>query len=536
MRVVALFRVSTEKQADEGASLDAQERTYRQLAEEHGWETVAEFRGCESASQAATDRRVLQEVLDCIRSAEPDAIYVHEQSRLTRGDELEVALLMRELSEQGLSIIIRGVVRNLASLDERFMVAVQGLIDRTESERIKERALRGKRELARQGKKNSGPSPFGYRNPQRGDSDRGRLQIVEDQAEVIRKIYQLTAAGSTARNVSKHLNALGIPSPRGGKWGKSTITRILINPAYMGVHVTNGWEAEPGSRTFRFDPHREGAIWVDDAHEPIIAADVWRSVNTRSAPPRTLDPHMLTGILWVDGHRYSSDATRGRRFYVARTPRDRRPWLDLDETNSVVWRAFCDVGRDPKIVEGLIREARAQADQDGLHDEIDRCAAAVTKAKSRLDRLIEMRADGEITRSVFRTKTEDSRRELAGHEQALAGLQRRTSSLDTDLIARVIAAVRTLTQDDRRLDARQRRRILFSAAQRIEAEVHRVDQKQQRGLGGQYLPGSPGRRWVIDRVRFHLCPSIAGGSSGDKRLAQASPHCGLLLQRQRSLV
>jgi DNA invertase Pin-like site-specific DNA recombinase len=50
MRVVALFRVSTEKQATDGASLDAQERAYRAMADRSGWTTVQEFKGCESAS------------------------------------------------------------------------------------------------------------------------------------------------------------------------------------------------------------------------------------------------------------------------------------------------------------------------------------------------------------------------------------------------------------------------------------------------------------------------------------------------------
>ncbi len=151
MRVVGLFRVSSEKQANEGASLDAQEHRYHELASANGWTTVAEFRGCESATQAATERRVLQDVLACIRDLCPDALYVHEQSRLTRGDELEVATLFRELKEQQIKIIVGGVIRDLASIDERFMVGIQSLVDRAESERIKERMRRGKRQKGREG-------------------------------------------------------------------------------------------------------------------------------------------------------------------------------------------------------------------------------------------------------------------------------------------------------------------------------------------------------------------------------------------------
>ena len=67
MRVVSLYRVSTERQENEGASLDAQQRRYRELAKTHKWTTVAEFRGQESAAKAASERLVLQQVLACLR-------------------------------------------------------------------------------------------------------------------------------------------------------------------------------------------------------------------------------------------------------------------------------------------------------------------------------------------------------------------------------------------------------------------------------------------------------------------------------------
>jgi DNA invertase Pin-like site-specific DNA recombinase len=106
MRVIPLFRVSTERQASEGASLDAQERKYFELQAHNAWETVEVFRGSESAAKESRERLLFQEVLAAVRRHKPDAIYVHEQSRLTRGDELDVALLLRELRERGVKVIV----------------------------------------------------------------------------------------------------------------------------------------------------------------------------------------------------------------------------------------------------------------------------------------------------------------------------------------------------------------------------------------------------------------------------------------------
>jgi hypothetical protein len=92
--------VSTQAQENEGASLAAQERRYRELAALSGWVTVAELKGQESATKAAGERLVLQRLLSLLRLEPVDAIWVYEQSRLTRADELEVALLKRELRER----------------------------------------------------------------------------------------------------------------------------------------------------------------------------------------------------------------------------------------------------------------------------------------------------------------------------------------------------------------------------------------------------------------------------------------------------
>ncbi len=213
MRVVGLFRVSTEKQEEFGTSLDSQESAFHAMARQQGWEVVATFRGCESATQAASDRRVLQQVLQCLREQEVDAIWVIEQSRLTRGDQLEAASLMRELTERGVKVSVNGTIRDPASIDDGFVMAIQSAVDHMESKRIKQRMQRGKRQRASQGKKASGPSPFGYMNPPPKDPNRGILQVVEDEAVVVRKIFKMSVDGLSDYAVAARLNEHGHPLP-----------------------------------------------------------------------------------------------------------------------------------------------------------------------------------------------------------------------------------------------------------------------------------------------------------------------------------
>lgn len=118
--VVGLFRVSTEVQEREGYSLQAQERAFARDCRAYGWRSLATFEGQETGS-ALTQRQTIHDLIAFIHTNRPDAIWVIEQSRLTRGDELDVAILLRELRETGTKVVTeRGNVIDPADLEGAF--------------------------------------------------------------------------------------------------------------------------------------------------------------------------------------------------------------------------------------------------------------------------------------------------------------------------------------------------------------------------------------------------------------------------------
>jgi DNA invertase Pin-like site-specific DNA recombinase len=515
VRVVAMFRVSTEKQANEGASLDAQERQYHELAKRMHWRTVATFRGCESATQASKERAVLQNVLACIRQTEPDAIYVHEQSRLTRGDELEVAGLLREMRERRLKIVIGGVVRDLSSLDERFMVGIQSLVDRAESERIKERQLRGKREKARKGLKNSGIAPFGYRNPPSGDPQRGRLQIVAAEAVIVRRIFGLAAEGHHTRAIARVLNSEGVASPRGGTWGKTTVLRMLTNPVYRGCHVSSGWVAKAGTRTFRFSAQRDNAIVVEDAYPPIIPALQWHKVQIVAPKPRTTKPRMLAGLMSLNGHRATGDSERRTPYY--RPPRGVHggPWITAELADTVVWQAFTKAVSTPCYLERVLADIRAKHSKADSQQEQTAIAAQIAKLEARLTRLLDMRADGEIDGVSFQSRSADTRAQIANLVQRAQRLKQASLMHDGPWIQQMFAAMRVLVTPHNALSVEDRRRVLQQSVRHVAVKARRDAQKQgKNGLGHYQKVSRP--PWTIESVTFDLAMGSSDGASCTK--------------------
>lgn len=513
MRVVALYRVSTEKQASEGASLDAQQRSYRAMAADRGWTTVGEFRGCESASQASSDRMVLQQVLASVRDAEPDAIWVIEQSRLTRGDELEVAMLLRELRERGVKLLINGVPRDLGSIDERFMVGIQSLVDRAEADRIKERMHRGKHERARQGKKNSGPAAYGYSNPLKGMPGHGTLQVVENEARAVRYIFEQRLAGKGEKTIARMLNERGVTPPRSGKWGGTTIRRILQNPLYIGVQASNVWVTERGSRSFRLDLNNPKAILVPDAHPAIIDRATWDAVHGMPKQPRTAVPRMLTGLLHINGLKAGGDSDGRKRFYTASRHGTGHPWLDIKQVEEAVWTTFASLTTGPDFVERLMHRASSTHDQEIVAREIEHLDEQIAKAERRLDNLVDMRANQEIDRETFASKTQKERQALDRLLADLAEQRSKAVAVDATLAERVVRSVQTLLAGQTRLTDEQKRAILRSVVTRIDVEATRSQAGFERGKDGR-IQGSGGHPWRIERVTIRLAVAAQGTPHG----------------------
>ncbi|MFM9957647.1 MAG: recombinase family protein [Phycisphaerales bacterium] len=503
MRVVALFRVSTEKQAEEGSSLESQQRMYHEHATKNGWKTVAEFKGHESATQAASDRRVLQQVLACIREESPDAVYVHEQSRLTRGDKLEVAMLFRELEERNVKVIVGGVVRSLANLDDSFMLDIQSAVDRAESRRIKERLVRGKREKARRGLKTGGPAPLGYRNAPPGAPGRGTLTVVPEEAVVVRKIFDLAARGLGINRIVRDLNQAGIASPRGVRWGKTTVRNILKNRAYIGVSCAGVWVAEKGSRNFRLRHDNATAVIVPDAHEAIIDRATWDAVHGRQRLPRALVPRMLTGLLFVDGSKFAGDWNKGTAYYRAARGTHGSPWLQAGLTDDAVWDAFVSLATTPEFVEGLLERASDPGQQEVVRLEIAYLEDQVGKTKRRLERLVEMRADGEIDRDHFMAKSAETRSAIERLQADLAEQRAKAVVFDGTHARRVVHAVQTLLAGKTRLTTQQKSAILRAIVRRVDVVACATGAVQQRGERGGF-GAATGPRWGVQSVSFQL--------------------------------
>ena len=159
-----------------------------------------------------------------------DLILTKSISRFAR-NTVDSLTAIRKLKEKGVEVYFEK--ENIHTMDAKgeLMITIMSSLAQEESRSISENVRWGKRKSMADGKFSLAYSRFlGYEKG--GD---GTLRIVEEEAEIIRKIYSLYLGGQTVRTIADYLTGQGVPTPSGKKqWSVSTIMSILQNEKYKG--------------------------------------------------------------------------------------------------------------------------------------------------------------------------------------------------------------------------------------------------------------------------------------------------------------
>lgn len=234
-RAAIYARVSTEDQAEHGASLDAQLREACEFAERNKLTVVAEY--VERGATGTDDRRPeFQRMLEDLAAPgnRVGTVIVVHTSRFMR-DAAKARVRKEQLRRQGVRVVsVQQPVEDDAT--GRFVEGMFELIDQLESEQIGRRTRAGMKQNAVNGYWNGSAPPFGFRVvpvPGPGGATKRKLQVEPTEAELVRRVFALYLAHNGAVEVAKQLNAGGARY-RGRLWDRDKVLRVISNPAAVG--------------------------------------------------------------------------------------------------------------------------------------------------------------------------------------------------------------------------------------------------------------------------------------------------------------
>ncbi|MBU1993012.1 recombinase family protein, partial [Patescibacteria group bacterium] len=260
-KVAIYARVSSDRQ-DIDLSVSAQLKALREYAIRNGQRVVKEYID-EAESGRSIDRPGFKQMIVAARQKPAPfmAILVWKLSRFARNREDSI-IYKSLLRKQGIQVVsINEPVEDTPS--GRLLEGIIEVIDEFYSANLSQDVLRGMKENAGRGFCNGGRAPYGYIRVkvQDGDTPRTKLEPDPKTAPIIQRIFRECFRGKGLKTIARELNADGLLSSTGKKWGATSIEKIVRNEAYTGVLV---WGKRPRvqSATNSIDPLRIEDAWV----------------------------------------------------------------------------------------------------------------------------------------------------------------------------------------------------------------------------------------------------------------------------------
>jgi len=273
----------------EGETLARHENSLKDLAKRMHINLCSIYKEIVSG-ETISSRPVMQQLLSEVEQGMWTGVLVMEVERLARGDTIDQGIVSQCFKYSNTKIITPIKTYDPCDeFDEEYFEF--GLfMSRREYKTINRRLQRGREASAREGKFVGSIAPFGYRKVKIPNDKGYTLEIIPEDAKVVKLIYKLYTEGSTDENgiytplgmqaVARKLNEMHIPPIRHDYWQKETIKDIITNPTYCGK-IRWGYRKKVkktlnGERiTSRPINYNNDCILVDGMHEAIISEEIF---------------------------------------------------------------------------------------------------------------------------------------------------------------------------------------------------------------------------------------------------------------------
>ncbi|RYE51238.1 MAG: recombinase family protein, partial [Sphingobacteriales bacterium] len=202
-------RVSTESQVLSGTSLTTQKEKGIQFAIEQNLKyQVYEDAGL-SGSLSVAQRPALNQLMLDVFEGKIKTVWLIDLDRLSR-EKIEGSIILNDLLEYGVQLVVNNQVQDLHDENNNLLVGIRLLFADYERSKIKTRMQRGIVKAGQNGVALGSYMPLGYYKTE----DR-MIEIKEDEADVVRYMFDLYLQGLSTAQISKRLNDEGIPTKRG---------------------------------------------------------------------------------------------------------------------------------------------------------------------------------------------------------------------------------------------------------------------------------------------------------------------------------
>lgn len=380
MNAVIYARYSSHSQTEQ--SIEGQLRDCHEYARRYNINIVGEYVD-RAVSGMTDDRPNFQRMITDAAKKQFQRVIVWKLDRFAR-NRYDSAIYKHKLKQHGVRVI--SAMENVGEGDES--VLLEALLEASAeyySLDLKKKIKRGQRENISKGRFCGGPIPYGYKHVE------GKLVIDEKIAPIVRYVFEQYATGVPMKEIIGELKKRGVRGLRGGELSYTTFSRIIKNPAYIGLYKYNG-------------------ELIPDVIEPMIDKKTFDTVQLRvkanahaPASNKAVVDYLLHGKIYCGhcGAHMIGESGRGRggvyHYYTCAARKKKRSCAKKNEKKDFIERYVMEQtlmyvlapDRTKQIAHAVI----AEYEKEFSGSKVDEYERAVRQYERELDKLVDALID-----------------------------------------------------------------------------------------------------------------------------------------------
>jgi site-specific DNA recombinase len=226
-QAIGYIRVSTEQQATEGVSLEAQKAKIAAWCVTNGYELVNVFVDAGISGKSMDKRPGLQDALKSLSKGM--ALVTYSLSRLARSTKDAISI-GETVAKKKADMVSLSEQIDTTTAAGKMMFQMLAVLAEFERNLVAERTTNALQHKKATNQKYTNITPYGF------EAIEGRLVRVQAEAAVVAEIQAARAGGNTLQSIADSLNGRGIPTKTGKIWQPATIHLLMKRTALVSAH------------------------------------------------------------------------------------------------------------------------------------------------------------------------------------------------------------------------------------------------------------------------------------------------------------
>ncbi len=449
LRVTFYARVSSESD-EQLNSLGNQVSYYEEFIRKNSaWEYVPGYVD-EGLSAATTKKREdFHRMVEDGKAGLFDLIITKEITRFAR-NTLDSILYTRELLSAGVGVFFQNDNINTFDEDSELRLTIMSGIAQDELRKLSSRVKFGHAQAIKKNVVLGNSRIFGY------VKDGGRLVIDEDEAPMVRELFELYATGDySMKQIETLFWEKGYHNHNGKKIAHTTMSGMISNPKYKGYYVGNKVKViDLFTKKQKFLPPEEWVMFKDETGEivpAIVSEELWdkanavlkkRSEDVKGRQGICNHANLLTGKLYC----IHCGAAYYRRESVDRQGNKNSKWVCSgkikngadscpsfaiyeEELKPLLFKVFRETEADAQaLVEEYIEMYKSLGDGEDTAKQIEALRQQIQLAQKKKSKLLGYNAAGQLSDRDFLSMNKDCDREISEAERQIYDLEQQQMS------------------------------------------------------------------------------------------------------------